>query len=148
MTSRKRNEVLFRQRWPGHRMSVMDFALRWDVNGFTLCWGVCVLFAFLGLTPGVTVRRRIVQRAPFRCSRSFLLAVCAVTLDTFEFVAVVAPHLLVLVSGWFVTATPLPAILLTLPGLESRSMYRFLIMDGMSSMLKFGLWTLVVFTNS
>ena len=53
-------------------------------------------FALLGLTLDVTVRRRVVQRAPYRCSRSFLLAVCAVAPDMSELLAVVAPHL-----SWF-----------------------------------------------
>ena len=59
-------------------------------------WGVRLLFALLGLTLGVTVRRRVVLRAPFPCSRSFLLVVCAVALDVSEFLAVAAPYL-----SWF-----------------------------------------------
>ena len=64
-------------------MSAMDF---------TLSWGVRVVFPLLGLTLGVTVRRRVVQREPFRCSRSFLLTVCAVAPDMSELLTVVAPH--------------------------------------------------------
>ena len=42
------------------------------------------------------MRRRVVQRAPFRCSRSFLLTVRLISLDMSELLAVVAPHL-----SWF-----------------------------------------------
>ena len=77
-------------------MSAVDFTLWWGVHDFALWWGVRALFALLDLTLGVTVRLRIVQRAPFRCSRSLQLGVCAVVLDVSEFSAVVAPHL-----SWF-----------------------------------------------
>ena len=45
---------------------------------------------------GVRVLFAVVQRALFRCSRTFSLRVRAVTLNVSEFLAVVAPHL-----SWF-----------------------------------------------
>ena len=77
-------------------MSALNFTLWWGVRDFALWWDTRVLFAFLGLTLGVTVRRRVVQRAPFRYNRSFLLTVCAVVLDMPELLAVAALHL-----SWF-----------------------------------------------
>ena len=77
-------------------MSAVDFALWWGFRYFIPGSGVRVPFAFLGLTFDVTVGRGVVQRAPYRCSRTFSLRRSAVALKLTELLVVVAPHF-----SWF-----------------------------------------------